>query len=140
MDTFDALADPVRRDLVLAVAVAPTTAGELAARHPSISRPAVSRHLRVLTETGVLVAAVVGRHRVFRLAPRGLAEVRSFLDAAGAAPASRVADAFDALDTEVARTRRERRRTEVATDEAAGRTPSPGPVRGEDPADEERTA
>lgn len=140
MDTFDALADPVRRDLVLAVAAAPTTAGELAARHPSISRPAVSRHLRVLTETGVLVGTVDGRHRIFRLAPDGLAEVRVFLDAAEAAPVSRVAGAFDALDTEVARTRRDRRRTEASTDGGADEAASPQAARGEDPADEERTA
>lgn len=140
MDPFDALADPVRRDLILAVAAAPTTAGELAARHPSISRPAVSRHLRVLTETGVVVAAADGRHRVFRLAPRSLAEVRAFLDATDGAPASRVAGALDALDTEVARTRRERQRTEATTGEAAEPAPSPGPAWGEDPTDEERTA
>lgn len=146
MDTFDAVADPVRRDLVLAAAVTPTSAGDLAARHPGISRPAVSRHLRVLLETGVLVADADGRRRVYRLAPHGLAAVRAFLDAATAAPASRVTGALDALETEVARTRRERQRTDALT---SGTTAGPAPARPsqrhdrhdpDDPDDQERTA
>ncbi|MTV25070.1 winged helix-turn-helix transcriptional regulator [Nitriliruptoraceae bacterium ZYF776] len=140
MDTFDALADPVRRDLVLAVAATPRAAGDLAARHPGISRPAVSRHLRVLTETGVLVADADGRRRIFRLAPRGLDEVRAFLDAASNAPGTRVAAAFDALDTEVARTRRDRRRDGTSTHGGVRPGASTDGPRGDDPADEERTA
>ena len=108
MDVFAALADPVRRDLVAAVAAAPMSAGALADRHP-ISRPATSRHLRVLVDAGVLRASQDGRRRLFQLDPSALDDVRSYLASLDAAPVARFAAAFDALDTEVARTRRERR-------------------------------
>ena len=140
MDTFDALADPVRRDLILAVGAAPTSAGHLAERHPDISRPAVSRHLRVLTQTGVLVADAQGRHRIYRLAPRAFDEVQAFLEAASGAPATRVAGALDALETEVARARRDRRQAGASPDGDPARdrsTPSAGTAPA---ADQEHTA
>lgn len=66
----------------------------------------------MLVETGVLRADRDGRRRVFQLAPGAFAEVRAFLDATAASPAARL---VDALDTEVARTRRDRRRDADAT-------------------------
>ena len=112
MDAFDAIADPVRRELLLTVSRGSARVADLAAAHP-ISRPAVSRHLRVLTEAGLVTADAVGRERHYRLRPEPLDEVRGFLDAlASAAPRLPVTpEALDALDLEVRRVGRDRRAT-----------------------------
>jgi DNA-binding transcriptional ArsR family regulator len=70
---FDALADPTRRrilDLLRGRAV--MTAGEIAAEFPRISRPAVSRHLRVLRDARLVVATDHGREVHYRLDPEPL--------------------------------------------------------------------
>ncbi|MFC8620969.1 ArsR family transcriptional regulator [Streptomyces anulatus] len=59
MDPFIALADPVRRDLLRTLASGPARVVDLAARHP-ISRPAVSEHLRLLTEAGPATVDMFG--------------------------------------------------------------------------------
>jgi len=112
VDAFDAIADPVRRELLLTVSRGSARVADLAAAHP-ISRPAVSRHLRVLTEAGLVTADTVGRERHYRLRPAPLDEVRGFLDAlASAAPRLPVTpEALDALDLEVRRVGRDRRAT-----------------------------
>ena len=112
MDAFDAIADPVRRELLLTVSRGSARVADLAAAHP-ISRPAVSRHLRVLTEAGLVTADAVGRERHYRLRPEPLEEVRGFLDAlASGAPRLPVTpEALDALDLEVRRVGRDRRDT-----------------------------
>lgn len=79
---FAALADPTRRRILTLVAERPRPAGELARRFP-VSRPAVSKHLRVLREAGLLEARRVGRSRVYRLHPKGLAEARKWMEDAG---------------------------------------------------------
>jgi DNA-binding transcriptional ArsR family regulator len=67
-DVFDALADATRRSILELLRDAPVqTAGELAAAFPSISRPAVSKHLRVLREAGLVSAEPVGREVHYRL-------------------------------------------------------------------------
>jgi len=112
VEVFEAISDPVRREILVALAREGTlSAGEIAGRF-AISRPAVSRHLRVLRETGVVRGEVSGRRRIYRLTVDGLAPLRDWLSelSQGQAPS---ADAvwsarFDALDTEVRRTRRER--------------------------------
>ena len=71
MDVFDAMADPVRRDLLRVLAVGPTRVVDLAAGR-AISRPAVSKHLRVLTDAGLVVADDLGRERHYRLRPKGV--------------------------------------------------------------------
>jgi DNA-binding transcriptional ArsR family regulator len=87
---------------------------DLAAAY-DVSRPAVSRHLRLLTEAGLTSAADRGRERHYRLEPTGLARVRTFLeelDAAANEPSAgpRFGEILlEALDTEVHRTRREHR-------------------------------
>ncbi len=108
MDTFAALADPVRRSLLEDVAAGPTRVVDLAARRP-ISRPAVSRHLRVLAEAGLVVAHERGRERHYTLVPGGLAPVSVLLERLALAGTPVTAEALDALDTEVRRTARERR-------------------------------
>jgi len=116
VDAFEALADPVRRELLRQVASRPLRAGELAAGH-GISRPAVSRHLRLLVEAGLVLAEPQGRARYFRLRPGGTAPVLELVNelrAASEAPAT-LAGAptpgqWLALDTEVRRAGRDRRR------------------------------
>lgn len=109
MDVMAALADPVRRDILVLLRRGPLPAGTIAATFP-ISRPAVSRHLRVLREHGLVVeesTASDGRERVYRLETAPLGEVEAWL-----AQFRREWPAMlDALETEVQRTRRERRRT-----------------------------
>lgn len=101
-----ALADESRRTLVEALAGGPSTAGELAALLP-IARPGVSRHLRVLREAGLVDVQKVAQRRVYRLRPEPLAEVDDWLGRYRAIAEQRL----DALHTEVARGKRERRRT-----------------------------
>jgi DNA-binding transcriptional ArsR family regulator len=107
-----AVADPVRREILAMLRAAPLTAGEIATRF-SISRPAVSRHLRVLRESGLVRDEQVGRHRRYSLVPGGLARLAMWLapfDTRSPQWSQRLA----ALETEVHRTRRERRRAESA--------------------------
>jgi DNA-binding transcriptional ArsR family regulator len=73
---FEVLADPTRRAVLELLRVTPVmTAGDLAAAFPSMSRPAVSRHLRVLREAGLVVAVQDGREWRYSIDPLPLAEV-----------------------------------------------------------------
>ena len=76
MDPFAALADPVRRDLLRRLAHSPARVVDLAALHP-ISRPAVSKHLRVLVDAGLVRAETHGRERHYALLADGLQPVAS---------------------------------------------------------------
>lgn len=109
MDPFAALADPVRRDLVVRLARGPARVVDLAAAH-AISRPAISRHLRLLTEAGLVTAEDRGRERHYRLERSGLAPVADLLAALHPTPPI-ADDAFDGLELEVRRTGRDRRTT-----------------------------
>ncbi|MBN1094255.1 winged helix-turn-helix transcriptional regulator [Blastococcus sp. TML/M2B] len=104
MDALAALADPVRRELVRLLAHGEVPAGELAERFP-VSRPAVSRHLRVLREAGLVTVRAEGKRRLYALDPRPLRELDDWL----AAYRDLWAQRLDALDTEIARGRRARR-------------------------------
>lgn len=106
VDPFAALADPVRRDLLRALRSGPARVVDLAAAHP-ISRPAVSKHLRVLTEAGLASVEDRGRERHYAIDSSGLAPVVELLDELRHAPPFPDA-AFDGLDLEVRRTVRER--------------------------------
>src|SRR5680860_1882751 len=110
MDVFAAIADPVRRSLLRAIRSGPARVVDLAAGHP-ISRPAISKHLRLLSEAGLVTATVHGRERHYALAPAALAEVADLLAELSAPPPGLRLDpaALDALDTEVRRTSRDRR-------------------------------
>jgi DNA-binding transcriptional ArsR family regulator len=74
-----ALADPTRREIFERVASRPRAVGELADELP-VSRPAVSQHLRVLTEAGLVSARAEGTRRVYELDPQGLSGLRDYLD------------------------------------------------------------
>lgn len=107
MDVFAALADPVRRDLLRRLAAGPARVVDLAAEHP-ISRPAISKHLRLLSEAGLAAAEDRGRERHYRLDRQGLAAVDAFVAELAPAPPISERD-LDSLDLEVRRTVREGR-------------------------------
>jgi DNA-binding transcriptional ArsR family regulator len=75
---FQALADPTRREILRMVRDAPLPAGAIAAAF-TVSRPAVSRHLRVLRQAGLVREKLLGRERVYRLEPAPLAKVECLL-------------------------------------------------------------
>jgi DNA-binding transcriptional ArsR family regulator len=101
-----ALADDSRRTMLEALTGGPATAGDLAALLP-IARPGVSRHLRVLRETGRVEVRQEAKRRVYSLRAEPLAEVDEWLGRYRALWEQRL----DALHTEVARGKRERRGT-----------------------------
>ncbi len=76
---MDALGDPTRRAVFERLRSGPKAVGELAAGLP-VSRPAVSQHLRVLREAGLVFERREGTRRVYRADPRGLAELRAYFD------------------------------------------------------------
>ncbi len=106
VDPFTALADPVRRALLRALAAGPARVVDLAAAHP-ISRPAISKHLRLLTEAGLASVEDRGRERHYALDRSGLAPVSALLEELRPTPPFAEA-ALDGLDLEVRRTVRER--------------------------------
>jgi DNA-binding transcriptional ArsR family regulator len=99
-----ALSDQSRRIVLSALKAGPATAGELAALLP-IARPGVSRHLRVLREAGLVEVEQRSQFRVYRLRPDPLAEVDHWLGEYRDMWQQRL----DALHTEVARGKRQRR-------------------------------
>src|SRR3954452_14948653 len=76
---LQALGDPTRRAVLEELRDGPRAVGEIAARLP-VSRPAVSQHLRVLKEAGLVSDEQVGTRRLYRVNPDGLAEMRTYLD------------------------------------------------------------
>lgn len=74
-----ALAEPTRQLIYERLATRPQAVGELAAQMP-ISRPAVSQHLKILKEAGLVTETPQGTRRIYRLDPRGLAVMREWLD------------------------------------------------------------
>ena len=78
-DLLSALGDPTRQAIVDLLLEGPLPVGELAALLP-VSRPAVSQHLKVLKQVGLVVDRQEGTRRVYRVEPAGLAPVRDYLD------------------------------------------------------------
>jgi DNA-binding transcriptional ArsR family regulator len=74
-----ALGDPTRQAILDLLLDGPQPVGELASHLP-VSRPAVSQHLKVLKEVGLVVDRQEGTRRVYRVDPAGLAQVRAHLD------------------------------------------------------------
>jgi DNA-binding transcriptional ArsR family regulator len=79
LDGWSALGDRTRRAIFERLAERPCAVGELASGLP-VSRPAVSQHLKVLKEAGLVVDQPAGNRRVYRINPDGLAELRADLD------------------------------------------------------------
>jgi DNA-binding transcriptional ArsR family regulator len=78
-DGWSVLADATRRAIVSRLAEGPQAVGQLAARLP-VSRPAVSQHLKVLKDAGLVSERAVGTRRVYRLNPAAVAALRDQLD------------------------------------------------------------
>lgn len=76
---FDALGDPTRRAIFERVAARPRAVGELAEELP-VSRPAVSQHLRVLKDAGLVTDRAAGNRRIYQLDPTGVGALRAYLD------------------------------------------------------------
>jgi DNA-binding transcriptional ArsR family regulator len=76
---FEALGDPTRWAIVELLAAQPRTVGEVAAQLP-VSRPAVSQHLKVLKDAGLVSERAVGTRRIYRLNPAGVQAMRDQLD------------------------------------------------------------
>jgi DNA-binding transcriptional ArsR family regulator len=98
MSAFEALADPTRRRIVELVSEGERSAGEIAERF-EISRPGVSKHLRILRESGVIRAREDGTRRLYSLAADGLVELDDWLRRFWT-------NRLDALETELKRGRR----------------------------------
>ena len=113
MQVAAAVADDTRREILELLADGPQPAGVIANRF-DISRPAISRHLRVLREHGLVVAAPAGRRIVYRLDTAPLRPLMTWL----ARLEDRWPRRLDALATEVHRTRRERRATSAQEETA----------------------
>jgi DNA-binding transcriptional ArsR family regulator len=78
-DGIAAIGDPTRRAVFEALAEGPIAVGELAARLP-VSRPAVSQHLKVLKQAGLVRDRAAGTRRLYQLDPDGVAAMRAYLD------------------------------------------------------------
>jgi DNA-binding transcriptional ArsR family regulator len=108
---FEALGDLTRRRVLEVLAGGEMTAGELVAavqEHTPMSQPAVSQHLKVLREAGLVTVRAEGTRRVYAVDPARLAAAQAWL-AHLADPLAPFAQPLDALATEVARGRRSRR-------------------------------
>lgn len=79
LDALTALGDPTRRTIFERLADAPQPVGELARELP-VSRPAVSQHLKVLKEAGLVIDRKAGTRRIYQLEPDGVRELRDYFD------------------------------------------------------------
>ena len=77
---LQALGDPTRRTIFERLSRGPSAVGDLAAGLP-VTRPAVSQHLRVLKEAGLVTETAQGTRRIYRIDPRGIGAMRDWLDA-----------------------------------------------------------
>jgi DNA-binding transcriptional ArsR family regulator len=111
-----AIADPVRRRILEVLTEQPLAAGDIAARF-TISRPAVSRHLRVLRESGLVVDEISGRQRIYAIDTAALRPLLSWITALDRPGGWE--HRLDALTTEVHRTKRDRRRVFTDQEETA---------------------
>src|SRR5689334_4701704 len=78
-NALSALADPTRRQVMESLRAGPRAVGEIA-QGMTVSRPAVSQHLKVLKEAGLVTDRPEGTRRVYYLDPKGLASLRAWLD------------------------------------------------------------
>ena len=111
-----AIADPVRRAILEALGRQSLSAGEVAARF-AISRPAISRHLRVLRECGLVIDRMEGRRRVYAIDPLPLDPLVRWIS--GLDSTSTWEQRLNALETEVQRAKRDRLRASSFVEETA---------------------
>jgi DNA-binding transcriptional ArsR family regulator len=79
VDVFEAVAEPHRRALLDLLADREHAAGELVSSLPALTQPAVSRHLRILREVGLVEARPQGQRRIYALRPDRLAEIDEWI-------------------------------------------------------------
>ncbi|MGY1808273.1 ArsR/SmtB family transcription factor [Blastococcus sp. SYSU D00669] len=96
---FAALGDPTRRAIVECLAERPRAVGELAAELP-VSRPAVSQHLKVLKDAGLVSERSAGTRRIYRLDPTAVAALRDQLDTFWSRALSAYGDVVEQPDEE----------------------------------------
>ena len=114
MNAFDVLGDPVRRDILRLLAAGEQPAGAIVDAIGSrfqISQPAVSQHLKVLRDAGLVTVRAAGTHRIYAVNPAPLREIDDWLMAFR----SFWEPTLDALETEIARGKRQRRLEEAAS-------------------------
>ena len=93
-----ALADPTRRAVFEKLESGPRPVGDIAAELP-VSRPAVSQHLRVLKEAGLVIDEPYGNRRIYRLEPTGLAELHRYVERFWDVALQRFKDRVEARET-----------------------------------------
>ena len=98
-DALDALGDPTRRAVFERLADGPRAVGEIARDLP-VSRPAVSQHLKVLKEAGLVVDTQAGNRRLYRIDTRGVAGVRAYFDQFWSDALQRFMEAAERTDEE----------------------------------------
>lgn len=92
-DVFQAIADPTRRDIIGLIAKKPMTPNAVADSF-DVSRQAISKHIKILTECGLLLLEIQGREYFYSIQPKKLAEVNDWLE-----PFRKMwEDRFDRLD------------------------------------------
>jgi DNA-binding transcriptional ArsR family regulator len=79
-ESLRAVADPTRRAILRLVRDGELAAGEIARHFPAMSRPAVSQHLRVLTDAGLIAMRPDGNRRLYRFWPEGLRGAAVFVE------------------------------------------------------------
>ena len=77
---LDAVTEPRRREILRLIRETELPAGTIAARFTDVSRPAISQHLRVLREAGLVVERREGTRRLYRVRPEGFGGLRAFLE------------------------------------------------------------
>ena len=94
MDAFTVVAEPSRRTILDLLRLREHSAGELVAALPELTQPAVSRHLRILREAGLVAVEADAQKRIYTLRASGLAEIEAWL----APYRSEWAERLDALE------------------------------------------
>lgn len=80
VDVFEIIAEPHRRALLDTLFEGERSAGELVASLPTLTQPAVSRHLKVLKDSGLVDVRVQAQRRIYALRPDGLIEINEWID------------------------------------------------------------
>ncbi len=79
-NVLQALAEPHRREILALLQSTERSAGDIAAHFTKVTRPAISQHLKVLSEAGLVSVRREGTKRLYSARPEGLAELRDFLN------------------------------------------------------------
>lgn len=79
MDAFSAVADPTRRAMLDMLAERERSAGDIVSTFPQISQPAVSKHLRILRNAGLVSVQIHAQQRIYSLQPKALAELDAWI-------------------------------------------------------------